>query len=94
MSVAIAIYQNIYCRYLAPGECVIHDRGLEFCNEVHRLLHACFGVNIRIISAGRPRGNGLAENRVKIMKEKMRAIMSETGNVSLNANFNFCKSMR
>ena len=80
MSVAIAMYQNIYCRYLSPGECVIHDRGLEFCNEVHRLLHSSFGVDIRIISAGRPRGNGLAENRVKTMKEKMRAIMSETGN--------------
>ena len=91
MSVAIAIYQNIYCRYLAPGECVIHDRGLEFCNEVHRLLHDCFDVNIRIISAGRPRGNGLAENRVKIMKEKMRAIMSETGDTS-NNSLQFCKN--
>ena len=67
MSVAIAIYQNIYCRYLAPGECVIHDRGLEFCNEVHRLLHDCFDVKIRIISAwkwtrGKPRENHERKN--------------------------------
>ena len=77
MSVAIAIYQNIYSRYLAPGECIIHDRGMEFCNEVHNSLHEAFGVDIRIISAGRPRGNGAAEGRVKVIKEKMRALMSE-----------------
>ena len=77
MSVATAIYIHIYCRYLSPGECVVHDRGLEFCNEVSRLLHSVFGVPIRVISAGRPRGNGLAENRVKTLKEKMRALMSE-----------------
>ena len=78
MSVAIALYQNIYCRYLAPGECMVHDRGLEFCNQIHTILHQKFGVPIRIISAGRPRGNGLAEVHVKVLKEKMRAIMSET----------------
>ena len=79
MSVAIAIYQNIYCRYLAPGECIVHDRGVEFCNEVNRLLHTMFGVPIRVISVGRPLGNGLIENRVKTLKEKMRALMSEDG---------------
>ena len=77
MTVAIALYQHIYCRYLAPGECLVYDRGLEFCNEVSKHLHVVFGVNIRVISAGRPRGNGLAENRVKSLKEKMRAMMSE-----------------
>ena len=79
MTVAIAIYQNIYCRYLAPGECIVHDRGKEFCNEVHNHLHAAFGVNIRIISAFRPRGNGAVEGRVKVIKEKMGALMSESG---------------
>ncbi len=79
MTVAIAIYQNIYSRYLAPGECIVYDRGLEFCNELHDRLHEAFGVDIRIISAGRPRGNGLAEGRVKVLKEKMRALMCERG---------------
>ena len=78
MSVAVAIYQQVYCRYCSPGECIIHDRGLEFCNEVAKHMHALFGVNIRIISAGRPRPNGIAECRVKVMKEKMRALMSES----------------
>lgn len=85
MTVAVAIYQQIYCRYLTPGECIVHDRGLEFCNQVAEALHEVFGVNIRVISAGRPRGNGLGENRVKILKEKMRAVMSEeTGNMPPN----------
>ena len=64
---------------MAPGECIVHDRGLEFCNEVHNELHAAFGVDIRIISAGRPRGNGAIEGRVKVIKEKMRALISEGG---------------
>ena len=80
MSVAIAIFQNIYCRYLCTGECIVHDRGLEFCNQVANALHQAFGVQIRVVSAYRPQGNGLAENRVKILKEKMRALMSETCN--------------
>ena len=79
MTVATAIYQNIYSRYLAPGECIVHDRGKEFCNEVHNNLHSAFNVNVRIISAFRPRGNGAVESRVKVIKEKMRALMSESG---------------
>ncbi len=79
MTVAIAIYQNIYCRYLAPGECIVHDRGKEFCNAVHDALHELFGVDIRIISAGKPRGNGLIVSKVKVLKEKMRACISESG---------------
>ena len=83
MSVAIFIYQEIYCRYLAPGEAIIHDRGPEFANKVSQCLHESFGVEIRIISAGRPQGNGQAEAMVKKLKEKMMSCMSE------NRNFNF-----
>lgn len=36
-----------------------------------------FGVEIRVISAGRPQGNGQAEKYVDILKEKMKAIMAE-----------------
>jgi hypothetical protein len=77
MSVAIAIYQQIYCRYLAPGEAIIHDRGPEFANEVSRILHEEFGVKIKIISTGRPQGNGQAEAMVKSLKQKMLCLMSE-----------------
>lgn len=80
MTVAIFIYQSIYCRWLTPGECIVHDRGSEFCNEVSSALHANFGVEIRIISAGRPQGNGQAEAMVKNLKEKMKALMAENSN--------------
>ena len=80
MSVAIFIYQAIYCRYLTPGECIVHDRGSEFCNEVSTALHQMFGADIRVISANRPQGNGQAEAMVKNLKEKMKALMAENSN--------------
>ena len=81
MSIATFLYQEVYCRYLAPGEAVIHDRGSEFCNEVSKILHESFGVDIRIISAGRPQGNGQAEAFVKNLKQKMICLMSENRNI-------------
>ena len=78
MSVAIFIYQDIYCRYLAPGECLVHDRG-EFCNKVMQILSSEFNVEIRVTSAGRPQGNGQAEAYVKSLKNKIYALMVEGG---------------
>lgn len=80
MSVARFLYEHVYCRYLAPGEAIIHDRGSEFANKVSRGLHESFGVEIRIISAGRPQGNGQAEAMVKKLKQKMICLMSEECN--------------
>ena len=77
MTVAIFIYQHLFCRYLAPGECIIHDRGPEFANKIATHLMDYFGVEIRMITAGRPQGNGQAEKYVDILKEKMKAIMVE-----------------
>jgi len=81
MSVAIFIYQQIYCRYLSPGECIIHDRGPEFANKVVQALHQKFGVEIRVISAGRPQANGQAEIMIRTLKQKMKALMSENCNL-------------
>ena len=69
MPVALFIYQDIYCRYLAPGECLVHDRG-EFCNKVMKILSSEFNVEIRVTSAGRPQGNGQAEAYVKSLKKQ------------------------
>ena len=80
MSVAIFIYQAVYCRHLTTGECIVHDGGSEFCNEVSDQLHANFGAEIRVISANRPQGNGQAEAMVKNLKEKMKALMAENSN--------------
>jgi transposase InsO family protein len=81
MSVALFLYQEIYCRYLAPGEAIIHDRGPEFANQVSKCLHNSFGVDIRVTATGRPQGNGQAEAMVKNLKQKMLACMSENGKI-------------
>ena len=76
MTVACFIYQEIYCRYLSPGECVVYDRGVEFANEVCEKLVTSFGTEIRMISAGRPQANGQVERTVETLKQKMKALMS------------------
>ena len=76
MTVASFIYQEIYCRYLSPGECVIHDRGSEFANEICEALLTSFGTEIRMTTAGRPQGNGQVERAVQTLKQKMKALMS------------------
>ena len=78
MSVATFIYENIYCRYLCPGECMVYDRG-EFCCNVVDILNKKFKVNVRVTSAGRPQGNGQAEAYVGSLKNKMYALMVEEG---------------
>jgi transposase InsO family protein len=87
MSVAQFLYEHVYCRYLAPGEAIIHDRGPEFANQVSRHLHESFGVEIRIISTGRPQANGQAEALVKKLKQRMICLMSEDRNIHNNYMF-------
>lgn len=78
------IYRHIYCRYLCPGECLIHDRGSEFCNKVVRKLNNDFGVEVRVIRAGRPMANGQAESAVKNIKQKMRMLCLENASNYIN----------
>ena len=70
---------------MAPGECIIHDKGGEFCNEIMRRLAADFGVDMRCIKAGRPMANGQAESAVKSVKQKLKTIALQ------NSNFFFHK---
>ena len=78
MSVATFLYQQIYCRYMSPGECIIYDRG-EFCNKVVDILNTHFQVQVRVISAGRPQANGQVESFIGSLKNKMYALMVERG---------------
>ena len=82
MSVALFIYQDIFCRYMCPGECIVHDRG-EFCSKVMRILNQRFNCDISISSAGRSQGNGQAEAYVKVVKNKMKARMVEASSNQL-----------
>ena len=74
LAVAEFIYEHIYCRYLAPGECIIHDHGGEFNNNLLRSLAKDFGVDMRLIKAGRPMSNGQGEAAVKLVKQKLKNI--------------------
>ena len=65
---------------MAPGECIIHDKGGEFCNRLVRRLGADFGVDMRCIKAGRPMANGQAESAVKSVKQKLKTIALENSN--------------
>jgi len=78
--VAFFIFKNIYCRYSTPGECIIHDRGSDFCNKVATILHDNFSTEIRIIQSNRPCANGQAESAVKRVKCKFKAGMLEMCN--------------
>ena len=74
----------IFSRYLCPGECCIHDRGGEFCNKVMHCLMEDFGVEIRVIKAGRPMANGQGESAVKNVKNKVMLLCLENGNEKKN----------
>ena len=76
------MYADIYCRYGAPGEFILHDCGKEFCNAIADELHKTFGCNIKCSLAGRPQGNGQAEAYIKKFKTKFRCFMLENGNSS------------
>ena len=71
--VALFIFEAIYCRYGTPGECIIHDRGTDFCNKVQDILHSSWGTDIRVIESNRPQGNGMAEAAVKQFKRKFKS---------------------
>ena len=68
---------------MAPGECVIHDNGGEFCNKLVRALAADFGVDMRCIKSGRPMANGQAESAVKSVKQKLKTIAIENSSFVL-----------
>ena len=65
---------------MSPGECIVHDMGSEFCNNLQKQLHECFGVDVRITSAGRPQPNGQAESSIRNVKAKLEAFMFDIGN--------------
>ena len=79
-TIAEFFYEHIYCRYLSPGECIIHDFGGEFCNKVNAKLAKDFGVDMRCIKAGRPMANGQAEAAVKLVKQKLTMLALENSN--------------
>ena len=37
-SVVDFLYEHIYCRYMSPGECIVHDNGGEFDGNLMKTL--------------------------------------------------------
>ena len=74
------IYECIYCRYLAPGACIIHDQAGEFKSNLVQNMADDFGVEMRCIKGGRPMSNGQAEAAVKLVKNKMKMLALENSN--------------
>ena len=75
MTVALFLYQQIFCRYLTPG-CIVYDRG-ELVNKIVETLKSEFKCEARIISAGRLQSNGQAERYVQTLKQRMITLMSD-----------------
>jgi len=54
------------------------------------ILRESFGIEIRVIKAGRPMANGQAESAVKNLKSKMKLLSMENGNNLKKKYFCFC----
>ena len=69
--IANFLFKNIYCRYLVPGDCLIHDRDKGLCANINKIMHEGFGTDVNVSSAYRPQANGQAEAYVKKVKTKL-----------------------
>ena len=77
--IAKYIYQQIFCRYLAPSEVLIHDRGNTFCAKVVKDLLEKFNCRVNVTTAGRPQANGQVEIMMKTFKERLNAMQQKNG---------------
>ena len=66
---------------MAPGECIVHDDAGEMRAQLLHKLCNDFGVDYRGIKSGRPWANGQAESAVKLVKNKIKMVALENGNV-------------
>ena len=72
--IAKYIYTEIFCRWLAPSEVLIHDRGNTFCAKVIKDLLKFFNCRVNVTTAGRPQANGQVEIMMKTFKERLNAL--------------------
>ena len=78
--IAKYIYTELFCRYLAPSEVLIHDRGGTFCAKVVKALLKKFGCRVNVTTAGRPQANGQVEIMMKTFKERLNALQQKNSN--------------
>ena len=78
--IAKYIYTEIFCRYLAPSEVLIHDRGTTFGANVVKDLLKHFNCRVNVTTAGRPQANGQVEIMMKTFKERLNALQQQKSN--------------
>lgn len=76
-SIAMFLWKNIFCRYLTPLECIIHDRDKTLEAKIMKVLFKRFGCKIKITLAGNPQSNGQAEIFHKTIKERINALLMD-----------------
>jgi hypothetical protein len=76
-SIAMFLWKNIFCRYLTPLECIIHDRDQTLKAKIMKVLFKRFGCKIKITLAGNPQSNGQAEIFHKTIKERINALLMD-----------------
>ena len=77
---------------MSPGECIIHDNGGEFDNNILKKLSKELNVDLRCTKGGRPWANGQAEAAVKLLKNKIKMIALDT--TDSNSIFLFLNSLK
>ena len=80
-SIALFLWKNIFCRYLTPLECIIHDRDRTLGAEVMKELFDNFRCKIKVTVAGNPKANGQVEIYMKTIKERVNAIQFDYSNL-------------
>jgi len=79
-TIAAFLWKNIFCRYLTPLECIIHDGDKTLAAKVMKELFERFDCNIKVTVGGNPQSNGQVEIFMKTIKERVNAIQLDYSN--------------
>lgn len=82
-SIALFLWKHLFCRYLAPLECVVHDRDRTLGAKIMKELLKNFDCDIKVTVGGNPQSNGQAEIFIKTIKERINAVLCDLSNVTI-----------
>lgn len=85
-SIALFLWKHLFCRYLAPLECVVHDRDRTLGAKIMKELLKNFDCDIKVTVGGNPQSNGQAEIFIKTIKERINAVLCDL-NYELPSNW-------
>jgi hypothetical protein len=73
-TIALFLWKDIFCRYLTPCECIIHDGDTTLAANVMKELFNRFRCTIKVTCGGNPKSNGQVEIFMKTVKERINAL--------------------